>query len=176
MLPPPTVRRLLHVAHALASLVLVATGFLIGWPDLRARIVGGYGRQLLDVHNWSGVLFMVAPALALAFSLRPLWSDLVRRLGPAGPGLWKRSHIAGSVIASFALSVSGILLWVDWDLPLAVLDASLAVHMWLAWLFAVVIPIHIVVSRRKIRARLMPPWGAAPHPEPGEGFPEGEPP
>jgi cytochrome b subunit of formate dehydrogenase len=59
-------RRILHIAHVILSLVLIATGLVIEFPELRARLVGGYGMQILQVHLWLGWAFMAAPALALA--------------------------------------------------------------------------------------------------------------
>jgi cytochrome b subunit of formate dehydrogenase len=154
---PLGVRRLLHAAHAIAALVLVATGFLIEWPDLRARVVGGYGRQLASVHNWVGWAFAVAPGLALAVAARPLLADLGRRLGPPDPLTWRNVHIVITLVTSVLLIATGIVLWWPDDLPLALLDASLEVHTWTTWVFAASIPVHLIAARHQIveRTRLL---------------------
>src|SRR5512145_555262 len=78
-----TVRRALHAAHALASLLLVGTGALIHWPELRAELLGGYGLALAALHEWTGLAFIAAPLLALALAARPLARDLRARLAPS---------------------------------------------------------------------------------------------
>jgi len=145
-------RRLLHAAHALASLVLLATGFLLEFPDLRARVVGGYGLWISNVHLWSGAAFAAAPVLALAATARPLWRDLRRRLGPPGPRGWRELHIVLSLASAFLLAVSGLVLWVAQDLPLPLEDACLEVHLIFTWVLAISLPLHLVAARAKIAA------------------------
>jgi len=161
---PVTTRRLLHTAHLIATLVLLATGFLIQWPDLRARVVGGYGRELAEVHLWVGWAFAAAPALALALVARPLLEDLGRRLGPQEPMSWRKAHVLITLVAGALLTLSGILLWVPGALPLVLLDASLEVHIWATWVFAASLPVHLVVARRKIVERVRVALGGEPPP------------
>ena len=61
---PGAVRRALHAAHALTSVLLIATGLLLGYPDLRSALVGGYGRQILDGHLWIAWGFLGASVVA----------------------------------------------------------------------------------------------------------------
>lgn len=150
---PARLRRALHTAHVIATLVLLATGFLVEWPELRARLIGGYGPQIARVHRWAGVAFIAAPALALLVAARPLMRDLLRRLGPPDPVNWRKIHIVTSLLLGVALSVSGVLLWVDAGLPLAALDATLTVHIVATWALAVSIPVHLAAARRKIVSR-----------------------
>jgi cytochrome b subunit of formate dehydrogenase len=166
---PPTVRRALHVGHSVTVLVLVATGLLIQWPDLRARLIGGYGLQIASLHNWVGVGFIAAPVLALALSARPLVGDLLRRLGPPDPVGWRKIHIVTSLLVSLLLVLSGLYLWVDPDLPLAWFDLSVEIHVALTWVLGVLIPLHLVAARRKIAAAVRRMIGS--ETEPDLGFP-----
>jgi cytochrome b subunit of formate dehydrogenase len=151
---PLGVRRVLHTVHVVTSLVLLATGFLLEFPDLRARVVGGYGREIARVHNWVGLAFVVAPALVLAVAARPLVRDLRLRLSLSGGLTWPKLHILATLVFSALLVVSGFFLWVDWDLPLAVLDAMLEVHIVVTWLLVASILLHLLAARREIAARV----------------------
>jgi cytochrome b subunit of formate dehydrogenase len=151
-----TTRRLLHAAHTVTTVALLVTGLLIEWPDLRARVVGGYGRQLAEIHVWFGWVFAAAPVLALGAAARPLFADLAERLGPPDPLTWRKLHIVITLAASALLTVTGFLLWWSGALPLAVEDASLEIHIWMNWVLAISLPVHLFEARRKIaeRARL----------------------
>jgi cytochrome b subunit of formate dehydrogenase len=161
---PVTTRRLLHQAHLVTTLVLLVTGFLIQFPDLRARVLGGYGRELAEVHVWLGWAFTAAPLLALALAARPLLADLGRRLGPREPMSWRKAHVAITLVAGALLTLTGIVLWVPGRLPLALLDASLEVHIWATWIFTAALPVHLVVARRKIVERVRVALGGEPPP------------
>ena len=164
---PRGARRWLHASHALTTLALLATGFLIQWPDLRARVVGGYGRELAIVHVWVGWAFALAPPLALALAVHPLLADLARRLGPAETSRGRQAHVVITLVAGGLLSVTGIVLWWPDDsgaLPLALLDASLEVHIWATWVFAVSLPMHLLAARRKIVERVRVALGGEPPP------------
>jgi cytochrome b subunit of formate dehydrogenase len=156
------IRRTLHVVHTLTALALIATGLLIGFPDLRARLLGGYGRELADIHVWTGSAFIAAPALALALVGASLYRDLRRRLGPPDPFRWKKFHILLTLVGGALLTASGILLWLDTGLPLAVSDAALAVHEWLTYVLAAALPVHLYSGRRKIAERVRALAGRGP--------------
>jgi cytochrome b subunit of formate dehydrogenase len=141
----------MHAAHAATSVLLIATGMLMQWPDLRSRLVGGYGLQIARLHDWLGAAFIAAPLLALGLAARPLARDLGRRLGPPDPIGWRKIHIVASVVVSVLLAVSGALLWLG-GLPLAFEDAALEVHSALTWVLAASIPVHLFAARRKIAA------------------------
>lgn len=148
-LAPATARRGLHALHTLASLALVGTGLLIQWPELRARVLGGYGRELALLHEQSALVFLAAPALALAFAGRALARDASARL--RRPHLtWRKTHLVLSVALSLALSVSGVAMWIDAG-PLWLLDAATQVHVWTTWAFLAALAAHLVAARRKIR-------------------------
>jgi cytochrome b subunit of formate dehydrogenase len=141
----------MHATHAAASVLLIATGLLMQFPDLRARLIGGYGLQIARIHDWLGAAFIAAPLLALGLAARPLLRDLGRRLGPPDPIGWRKIHIVLSLFVTLLLSLSGALLWLG-GLPLAVEDATVEVHSALTWVLAASIPIHLFAARRKIAA------------------------
>jgi cytochrome b subunit of formate dehydrogenase len=161
---PLTTRRLLHAVHGVTTLVLLATGFLIQWPDLRARLVGGYGRELADVHVWMGWAFVAAPVLALPLAARPLLADLRRRLHRQEPLSWRKAHVAITLAACAVLTLSGIALWVPLSLPVGLLDASVEAHVWATWAVTLSLPVHLVVARRKIAERVRVLLGGEPPP------------
>jgi cytochrome b subunit of formate dehydrogenase len=151
---PVWLRRALHAVHVVTSLVLLASGLLLEFPDLRARVVGGYGREIARVHNWLGLAFVVAPALALAIAPRPLVRDLRLRLSLPEGLTWPGLHMLLTLVFSLLLAVSGFFLWVDWDLPLTVLDAMLEVHIVVTWLLVASILAHLFAARRESAARV----------------------
>ena len=116
------IRRAFHHLYTLAALLLIATGLLLAEPDLRARLVGGYGREILDLHIWVGVGFIVIPVLALLAAARPLGRHLRRRLGPPDGVTWRKIHTVFTLVAGAALGLSGLLLWLDPGMPLALVD------------------------------------------------------
>jgi len=160
---PATKRRLLHAAHGVTALALLATGFLIQWPDLRAKIVGGYGRELAEIHLWFGWAFAAVPLLALA-AAGALWADLRRRLGPPDPITWRKLHIVVTLASGALLGVSGIILWGFPELPLVVQDVSLEVHIWATWIITATLPVHLVAARPKIAERVRLLRGGEPPP------------
>jgi cytochrome b subunit of formate dehydrogenase len=163
---PGAIRRALHGTHTLTCLLLIVTGLLVWDADLRARLVGGYGREILDLHVWIGWGFLAAPLLAALAAARPLLRDLARRLGPPDPPLvWRKVHIVGTLAMTFLLSVSGLLLWADLNLSLALLDASTEVHLATTWVLTASIPVHLVLARRKIVARVREMLGRVPESE-----------
>jgi cytochrome b subunit of formate dehydrogenase len=147
---PAQVRRTGHAVHAVTTLVLIATGLLIEWPELRARLFGGYGLQLSAVHHWAGALFALAPMLAAAIAARPLARDLRRRLGPPDPVSWKKIHIVATLVLTVLLAGTGALLWIDPGVPIAVFDATVQVHVISTWGIIASLPIHLTAARRKI--------------------------
>jgi hypothetical protein len=166
----------------LSTLALLATGALLEWPELRARLIGGYGTTVVTAHLWSAALFVVAPVLALALSHRPLLHDLHRRLTLRGPwpGTWRKSHIALSFAGGLVLTLSGVALWADDYVSRGVWDLSRTGHVVFTVLIAVAIPIHLFKARERM-AKVLREWlGLAPPPPhvvpapPHEAAPEQE--
>ena len=147
------IRRAFHHLYTLAALLLIATGLLLAEPDLRARLVGGYGREILDLHIWVGVGFVAVPALALLLAARPLWRDLRRRLGPPDGVTWRKVHTVFTLAAGAALGLTGLLLWLVPEMPLAAVDTLLTVHEWTMWPVIAALVAHVVVAWRKTVAR-----------------------
>jgi cytochrome b subunit of formate dehydrogenase len=150
---PSGIRRALHHAYTLATLVLLVTGALLAWPDLRALAVGGYGREIWQLHLWAGWAFLAVPVLAVGAAARPLLRDFRRRLGPPDGVTWRKVHTIATLAAGILLGLSGLLLWLDAGLPIAVIDAALAVHQALSWFVVAALLAHLVAARRKIAVR-----------------------
>jgi hypothetical protein len=78
----------------------------------------------------------------------------MRRLGPPDPvWAWRKVHLVGTTLLSGLLIGSGVLLWVDVDLPRRGLDAAVEIHVAATWAVAVSIPLHLALARRKIASR-----------------------
>ncbi len=148
------VRRALHSSNALAFFALFGSGLLLQLPDLRAWLIGGYGREIEQVHLWLSLWFVAAPALALGLLGRSCWRQNWRALrSPLAATRWRSAYTAATVLLSAALVVSGLLLWVGLDLPLSWIDASLEIHLAATWLLAASVLVHLIAARRGIAAR-----------------------
>ena len=91
------------------------------------------------------VLFLLAA--------RPIWRDLLRRLGPPDGITWRKIDIVVSLVAGVLLAVSGVILWLDLGLSVAVIDATLFVHQAFSWLIFGALVVHIVAAWRKTVVR-----------------------
>ncbi|CAG0985326.1 hypothetical protein MYXO_02096 [Myxococcaceae bacterium] len=158
------IRRMLHGVHAVATLLLLATGVVIYWPELRTAMIGGYGQRVLDIHLIAGALFIVSVIAAGAAAGAPLLEDLRRRLGPPDPWGWRKTHIVLALAVSAGLSISGVVLWLDVALPRFAFDAAHWVHDLLTIVIALALVVHLVASRRKIVSRVREWLGLAPPP------------
>ena len=158
------VRRLLHAIHALAVLLLLATGVLLFFPELRGAAIGGYGQRILTFHLWGGVAFGAAPLVAAALVASALHEDVRRRLGPPDPWSWRKTHIVLSLAASAGLVVSGVAIWFEDALPRAFGEPMHWVHDSLTVVLGAALPVHILMSRRKIVSRIREWLGVAPPP------------
>jgi cytochrome b subunit of formate dehydrogenase len=161
---PNRVRWAVHASHALLSLGLIATGLLIQWPGLRQTVVGGYGLQIARIHTWVGFAFILLPALLVSPFMRPIFRDLVRRLGPPDGVTWHKVHILLTLILSVLLAVSGIAVWPTLDLEIRWFDIALEVHIWVTWVFIASLLLHLVVARRRMGAAIRGLFGGAPDP------------
>jgi hypothetical protein len=150
---PVRIRWTLHLVYALAVLVKVASGLLLTEPDLRAKLVGGYGREIMDIHLWSGWVFLGAPLLALVLAPRALLRDLRLRLALPHGLTWRKIHIVVTLSVGIVLSLTGVLLWLDLELPRALTDLMLDLHDVLIWLVIAALSAHLVATRRRILLR-----------------------
>jgi len=155
---PIGIRQTIHHVYTLAAIALLVTGALLAWPDVRAAVLGGYGRETLDVHLWAGWITIGLPALVL-LAARPIWRDLVRRLGPPDGITWRKINITLSLVAGVLLAVTGVLLWLDLGLSLAAIDAALFIHDALSWLILGALVVHIVAAWRKTVVRTQEIFG-----------------
>ncbi len=150
---PARIRRLVHDTNATAALVLLLSGILISYPDLRAMLLGGYGNQLSDIHIWAGWTFAVVPLLGFFYKRKEIAANLQRRLRSGRKNMLRRAHLAGSLLCGTIFAITGIVMWWETGVPLIVLDSMLEVHIWLAWLMGATLLAHIYSARRGIIGR-----------------------
>ncbi len=150
---PARIRRLVHDTNATVALALLLTGTLIGFPDLRAMLLGGYGHQLHDIHIWSGWTFVSVPLLGFVYKRKEIAAHLQRRLRPGRQNQLRRVHLAGTLACCTLFGITGLVMWWEAGVPLIVLDAMLEVHIWLAWLMGATLLTHLYSARRGILGR-----------------------
>jgi cytochrome b subunit of formate dehydrogenase len=165
---PALVRHALHHVYAIAAIVLMVTGVFLTLPDLRGQVIGGYGRETLQVHLWAGWVFLAAPPLALLLGRGPLVATMRERLTEGR--IWRRFHMASVLIAGFLLGLTGIVLWLDLELSRTLIDLASNVHEWLSWFVIAELCVHVVVAFPKTleRTRMLlglTPIGAGKDPE-----------
>ena len=148
-LDPVTARHALHHLYAAAAITLMTTGVFLTLPDLRARLIGGYGRQILEIHLWAGWLYLAAPPVALGLAPRGLLAALSERLGRSDGRTWRRFHMASVLVGGFLLGTTGVILWWDPKLPGAVGDLVSNIHEIMSWFVIAELGVHLVASRRK---------------------------
>jgi hypothetical protein len=90
-------------------------------------------------------------------------------LGPPDGITWRKLIAIANIASAILVGASGIPLWLDRGLPLAVVDASLEVHIAFTWVCLFLIPPHLFLARHKIATRLLQLIRRAP--EPDLGFP-----
>ncbi len=132
----------------------MASGLLISYPEMRGRLVGGYGSQILDVHLWFGWAYLAVVLLIPLLAPTALARDVRQRLGPPDPALsWKKIYLVCTLLAATLVTASGLLLWLELRASSAVQEAALQVHLGVTWYLLASIPMHLVLARRKIVAR-----------------------
>lgn len=152
---PVLVRHVLHHLNAATAIVLMVTGVFLTLPDLRARVIGGYGREILDLHLWVGWVFLATPPVALLLARRDLLVALRERLSEGRA--WRRFHMASVLIAGFVLGLTGVILWLDLELSRVLADLVSNSHELLSWFVIAELGVHVVAVRRKTfeRARML---------------------
>jgi len=157
---PVLVRHVLHHVYAATAIVLMVTGVFLTLPDLRASMIGGYGREILDLHLWAGWLFLAAPPVALLLGRRDLLAALRERLSEGHA--WRRFHMASVLIAGFVLGLTGIALWLDLELSRTLADLVSNTHELLSWFVIAELGVHVVAARRKTFERARRLLGLSP--------------
>lgn len=139
---PAGARVVTHAVHALAFVVLLASGVLLMAPTLRAAITGGYALTLSTVHRWSGVAFVVVPtAVAAAAGVRRVlaaaeWGGM--------RGYIQSVHTAVTVAMVVGFTATGALLWRRDLVPLALFDRALELHDALTYVGAALVALHLL--------------------------------
>ena len=154
------VRHALHHTYAITAIVLMITGVFLTLPDVRGRLLGGYGRETLQVHLWAGWVFLAVPPLALLLARSGLVAALRERLTEGR--LWHRFHMASVLIAGFLLGLTGVVLWLDIELSRTLSDLTSNVHEWLSWFVIAELGVHVVVAWRKTYERTRMLLGLSP--------------
>lgn len=150
-LDPVVVRHALHHVYAATAIVLMVTGVFLTLPDLRGRLLGGYGRETLQLHLWAGWVFLAVPPVALLLGRGSLLEALRERLTEGRT--WRRFHMASVVVAGFVLGLTGIVLWLDVELPRTLADLVSNTHEWLSWFVIAELGLHVVLAWRKTYER-----------------------
>ncbi len=150
---PKSVRSWLHNTNVTLAIILTLTGAFIMFPDLRAAVIGGYGRELGVVHLWVGWAFILFP-LGFLLKSKMLWQDTMRRLTPKTPVKWRKINLGFTLAFVALINITGLVLWLDEWVSLFVLDAALWVHQALTYIFMGTFAVHLWASRRGIMTRL----------------------
>ncbi len=153
-----SVRRAMHAVHGVMAIVLISTGLLILWPEFRGRTLGGYGREVGEVHVYAGLAFAIAPVLAWLLVRRGLLAGSWERVAAEDlRTTWRKIHIVLTLTVSAVVSVTGLVMWLGADLPVEVWDAADQIHVVCHWIIVASLPIHLLVVRRTLveRVRLM---------------------
>ncbi len=135
-------RALVHAAHALTFIVLMATGVLIFVPELRELATGGYSLLIRQIHRWTGVAFIVVPLAAMASA----GTEVVFLRGAEGTprNRLKAVHVAASVIMTALFTGTGLVLWATSSFGESVVDASYLLHDWLTYAAAALLAAHLL--------------------------------
>jgi len=151
---PAELRRHVHDINAALATVLVFSGFLITYPELRAKTLGGFGHQVSDIHTWTGWAFVIVPLLALAVHGPALIANLKQRIFETQKTGWRKFHLCFSLALGVIFSITGVLMWWQTGIPYVVLDLAADVHLWLTWILCASVTVHIYNARRGIALRL----------------------
>ena len=121
----------LHASYAVVVLVLVATGLLIQYPDLRAALAGGYGRTFATVHEWAGVAMLALPAIALVLSPRKAIEVIEIRSYQRTELRLHAVNVWFTLLGGAGLIVTGFLMWFPRSLPDSIPMVSQRFDVWL---------------------------------------------
>ena len=154
------IRRWVHRFVGLAVLVLLLTGVLVTFPDVRTVLIGGRGQLLSDIHMWTSVILIGAPIVALVMNGKEIFQNLKKRMFNAKTHTWRRYHLSLTVVAGVAMSLIGCVLLIDSkmiELPIVMMDVFFWLHLAGAWLLGSVLLIHLWMAHRGI-ARTLKQW------------------
>ncbi len=129
---------LLHWAITIAFFMLLMSGFLLLYPELRLELIGGYSLTLINVHKYVAIAY-VPLVLVYLWNLYMVYTTL---------GLWQKIHIAAVSIFGALLVISGFGVWFYRDLPYRVVADSSSVHDIMTFLVIPVLLIHLTQIRK----------------------------
>jgi len=133
-----------HATQALFFFAALATGLLLFAPALRVALVSGYSESIRGLHRWSG-----RGQVLLALAIAALWiriglaASVSRKRGDGLRRAWRVFHISFVAAAAIGFAATGIVMSSPGSYSLAVLDYSLATHLWLTYLSCAVVLAHV---------------------------------
>ncbi|MFQ5352002.1 MAG: cytochrome b/b6 domain-containing protein [Candidatus Binatia bacterium] len=161
----------LHLWYSAVVLVLIFSGLPIQFPDLRAKLIGGYGSSIAAVHEWTGVAMTVLPVLAFAVAPSRAFETIRLRS-------WRRDdfglhavNLWFTLVSGAVFIISGLLMWFPASMSDAVLDVSAELHRAFAYVLYAAVPLHLISSRVRIVASVSG-WWARVHPRRVEDRPQ----
>lgn len=142
----------IHRVNTSLALLLLATGLLHTFPDVRRSLMGGYELVIADTHLWTGALFIVFPLLVLACSQKSMVHHLRGRMFKAERWNWRRINLTFSVHVCVFQAIAGFLIWSDnyFTYPVLLVDGLFLLHQGGAWYIGLLIPLHLWMARRAI--------------------------
>ncbi len=140
-MPSVLARTLLHTGHLLIFLLLLASGWLLWSPDLRAAVTGGYSLLVRETHRWGGVAFVVLPVpILLRFGVKSLFGPPARR---SLRTVWQGVHLGLTALMSAVFALTGFVVWGKHLFPEQAVEASLEVHDWLTYAAIALVAFHL---------------------------------
>ncbi len=154
------IRRWVHRFVGTAVLVLLLTGALVTFPDVRTALIGGRGQLLSDIHMWIGFILIGAPIVALFMNGKEIYENIRQRMFEAETHTWRRYHLSLTICISTLMALIGCILLIDSkviELPIVIMDLFFWIHLAGAWLLGGVLIIHLWMARRGI-VRTLKQW------------------
>ena len=157
---PAKIRGWLHILYAILAFILTVSGLLITFPDIRSKLIGGYGRYLSDIHVWVGWMIILLPIPVFLLTPKPMIDYSKRKLSLKSPFRWAKVNLSFTMISAIIFSVTGILIWVDngsmgidVQIPFIVVDIAIKIHNYLTWILIAAVLLHLFFARRVIWAK-----------------------
>ncbi len=140
-----------HHLRAALFFVASASGFLLFSPTLRAEVTGGYALSLERMHFFLGLAFTLLCVLPLRISIPRPRGELGDCAVPSSRRRLTRRLASGGVAA--LLMISGLAIWFNLALPVAIVDAADDLHVWLTYAACLVVAVHIWEALRSAAHR-----------------------
>ncbi len=131
-----------HWGHTLLVLILLVTGALIFFPEVRLFLFSGYSLVFSQTHRYSGALYIPVTFAFIAIALK---NGNKRRDIPAGIMSWKRTHIKILFITTIAFALSGISLWFSTLVSTRLLDVSAIIHQVFTLILLMILLLHLIL-------------------------------